>query len=68
MKWEQIELQWAAMTRRVQCDWAASPDTDLNRPDEVISARSDPASPDARPLGTTRPAARCPESGASRAD
>ena len=68
MKWEQIERQWAAMTRRVQCDWTASPEADMNRPDEIISARSDPASLKARRPTTTPLAARRPETGASRAE
>lgn len=68
MKWEQIERQWAAMTRRVQCDWSAAAATDLNRPDEIISARSVSSTPDARPPGAPQRASRRPESGATRAE
>ena len=64
MNWEQIEQQWAAMTRRVQGDWPALPEADLGPLDDIVSAISDSLSPDGNrdtPVGSV---AQRPESGA----
>jgi len=48
MNWEQIEQQWAAMTRRVQGDWPSLPEADLGPMDDIVSAISESVSPDGR--------------------
>ena len=68
MKWEQIERQWAAMTRRVQCDWSPQAERDGTRPDEIAPARSPAGVPKGKRAGDPRPGAERPVSSASRAD
>jgi hypothetical protein len=48
MNWEQIEQQWAAMTRQVQGDWPSLPEADLGPLDDIVSAISESVSPDGR--------------------
>jgi hypothetical protein len=68
MNWEQIERQWAAMTRRVQCDWPSLPEANLGPLDDIVSAISDSVSLEVKRDTPVRSAAQRPESGASRAD
>jgi hypothetical protein len=68
MNWEQIEQQWTAMTRRVQCDWPSLREADLGPLDDIVSAISDSVSPDRKRDTPVQPAVQRPVSGASRAD
>ena len=68
MNWEQIERQWAAMTRRVQGDWPSLAEADLGPPDDIVAAISEFASPDGRRDDPVQAAAQGPGSGAPRPD
>lgn len=68
MKWDQIERKWAAMTRRVQCEWTPRIEGDRSHAEDAVLPKPTVVPPVARRPADTRSAAARPVSGAPTAD